>query len=522
MADPVPQALLESMAAAAERAGIQVPEVAKFAPTIDITKPIRELALELGRLLASRNVFLENEQIVTVDPETGAKREMTARRFPGWCEEFCVFIAPGARKMRDTLGVDDAAQILEQDIFQGCLRPLTAVSTMRLPTIRSNGEVEWLEAGYDVASGIYTVDLLPYDMNQPLGEAQSFLMETFGCFPWNKKEGEAAGLHNNRSFSVHLAGLVGAYCRRMFPPGTLMPILAYFANKPGTGKTRLAESVQCPVFGNAPATGTPKDEEKMEVKLETIAQSKQAFAFFDDIGRGLRSNALNRFTSEAWHTGRKFHSNSAMFSVPNVTQVLITANDLKTSEDLGRRALVAELFLDEEVKGRKFPHVITSKWLQSDSTRKMFLSALCAMVKKWVSVGMPMHQNPIPTYEEWTSIVGEIVLQSDFSDPLIEPEGDVGGAVDEDEIKQLLRLAANERITSGEMTRKELIALAQAHGILEDLLGTSGDVDDSASKSFGRRMQRWRGQKLTDHQGRNFQFSHKRKKAGAVYPITFL
>jgi hypothetical protein len=47
-------------------------------------------------------------------------------------------------------------------------------------------------------------------------------------------------------------------------------------------------------------------------------------------------------------------------------------------------------------------------------------------------------------------------------------------------------------------------------------------VDDSASKSFGRRMQRWRGQKLTDHQGRNFQFSHKRKKAGAVYPITFL
>jgi hypothetical protein len=72
------------------------------------------------------------------------------------------------------------------------------------------------------------------------------------------------------------------------------------------------------------------------------------------------------------------------------------------------------------------------------------------------------------------------------------------------------------------MTRSDLIALAQKNGILEDLLGTSGDVDDSASKSFGRRMQRWRGQKLKDDQGRTFQFSHKKKKAGAVYPITFL
>ena len=518
----VPAALLQSMASASERAGIPVPEVSKIAPTIDVTKPIRALALELGQLLSMRNIFLRNDVVVEVDETSGALVAMDAKSFPSWVEEFCVIIAPGSRRVRDSISVDDAGQILASKIFRACLRPLKSVNTMRLPVMRKSGTVEWLAEGYDVESEIFTIDLLPYPMDWQLGQGQEFFLDTCSHFPWNKKEGEAKGLHNNRSFSVHIGAMVGAYVRGFFAPGTLMPILSYFGNKAGTGETRLAEMVQVPVYGMAAAIGTPKDEEKMEVKLETIAQSMRPFAFFDDIGSRLRSNALNRFTSEAHHSGRKFHSNSEMFEVPNVTQAIITANDLKTSEDLGRRALVAELFLDEEVKGRKFPYVITSKWLQTPETRVKFLAAMCALVKHWIAQGMVPHPSPIPTYEEWTEIVGGIVLSCEFCDPLTEPEGDVGGAMDEDEIKQLLRLAADAREDSGEMDRKELIAIAQAAGLLEDLLGTSGDVDDSASKSFGRRMQRWRGQKLTDHRGRSFQFSHKKKKAGAVYPITFL
>jgi len=514
---------MESMAAAADRAGLVVPEVARMAPTIDVSQPIRRLALELGRLLAVRNIFLRNDRVVTVDPDSGAVAEMEAKRFPAWCEEFCVFIAPGSRRVRDSLAVEDASQVLLADIFKSCLRPLRTVNLIRLPVRRADKSVVWLEPGYDAESHIFTVDKLPYSLDWTVGQAQEFLIETMAAYPWNRKEGEkAAALHENRSFCVQIALMVGAFCRSMFVPGTLMPIGAYFGNKPGTGKTRLAEMIQIMLHGMATPIDNFKDDKDMSVQLQTVAQVGMPFAFFDDIGARLRSNVLNRFTTESWHSGRKFHSNSEMFQVEAVTQVILTANDLKTSEDLGRRALVVELFLDEEVKGRKFPYNITVGWLQRPDVRAKFLAACAALVRNWIEKGMPVHSQPIPTFEDWTEVVAGIVMAAEFSDPLVDPEGDVGGAQDEDEVKQMLMLAAGGCVASTELNRKELIAIAQRAGLLEDLIGTEGDVDDNASKAFGRRMQRWRGQKLKDAQGRAFQFGHKKKKAGAVYPITFL
>lgn len=519
----VPMAVLESMASAAERTGGAAPEITRIAPTVDVTRPIRALALELGRLLGGRNIFLRNEVVVTVDAASGVVQAMDAKRFPAWVEEFCVFVAPGSRRVRDSISVEDAGQVLVSDIFKGCLRELRAVNLIRLPVRREDGSVGWLEPGYDAESQIFTVDLLPYAQDWSLGQAQEFLVKTMADYPWNRKEGERAGaLHENRSFCVQVGLLVGAFCRSLFKPGTLMPIGAFFGNKPGTGKTRLAEMPQIMLTGMATPIDTFKDDKDMAVQLQTVAQVGMPFAFFDDIGARLRSNVLNRWTTETWHTGRKFHSNAEMFQVPAVTQVLLTANDLKTSEDLGRRALVVELFLDEEVKGRSFPKNITPAWLQRPDVRGQFLAACAALVRHWVEKGMPMHERPVPTFEDWTEVVGGIVMAADFADPLVEPEGDVGGAQDEDEVKQLLVLAAGAQVASCEINRKELISLAQQNGLLEDLVGTEGDIDDNASKAFGRRMQRWRGQKLKDAQGRAFQFSHKKKKAGAVYPLTFL
>lgn len=521
--EEVPLEILHQLKDAAEKLGINLPGVSRFAPTIDVTKPIRELAMELGRLLSPRNIFWYGDRVVTVCEKSGDIQAMTPKRFPSWSEDFCVFKAPGMRRIRDSLSVDDASQILETDIFKSCLRSLRAVHKMILPVRRESGEVSFLQPGWDEESQIFTVDLLPYEMDWKLGEGQKFLLEIYEEFPWLFPEGsEGRGLAFNRSFAVHILGLVGVYCRGLFPPGTLYPIIAYFANKPGTGKTRLAESVASPVFGFAAPTGFPKDDEKIDVKLETIAQSMQPLAIFDDIGRGLFSNSLNRFTSEAWHSGRRFHSNSEMFSVPNVTQIFVTANDIKTSEDIERRALIVELFLEDEVKGRKFKRVITSKWLSDPETRKRFLSACCAIVKHWVTTGMPVHESPIETYEEWSSVIGGIVKAAEFADPLQPPDRVVGGAADEDEIKQLLIVAASQQEGDCQISRSELIDIARENGLLEDLLGTSGEVDDATNKKLGRRMQRWRGQRLIDSKKRLFIFSHKKKKTGAVYPLTFV
>jgi hypothetical protein len=238
--------------------------------------------------------------------------------------------------------------------------------------------------------------------------------------------------------------------------------------------------------------------------------------------------------------------NSEMFRVPNVTQVFVTANELPTSEDLSRRALVAEFFLAEEVRGRTFERFITATWLAEMETRKKFLASCCAIVKHWINnkdeaqdscwgQPMPRHPKPLESFETWTGIIGGMVVLAELADPLQPAEKDVGGASNEDEWKALLIAAAEKIAEEPELhvaregaaylvTRKYLAELARAQGLLEHIVGATGDaeMDETANKKFGRQIQRWRGQKLLTGTGRKFEFGHKRKKAGATYPLTFI
>jgi hypothetical protein len=175
----VPIHVLQQLSKAAEQLGIDLPGMARFAPKINVGLDIRALALDLGRLLAKQDIFIKPAGIiVTVDKTTGEESPMTARRFPDWAEQFCAFQSPnGSRRARNSLPVEDAAQILETDTFRSCLRPLAGVHQVRLPVCREWSErdgvlapakVEFLEDGYDAASQIFTTDILPYPMDWSL------------------------------------------------------------------------------------------------------------------------------------------------------------------------------------------------------------------------------------------------------------------------------------------------------------------------------------------------------------------
>ena len=531
----VPVEMLQKLSAMAEQAGIELPGVTRFAPTIDVTIPLRMLALDLGRHLAQRNIFLKGHSIVTVDDTTGDEEPMTAARFVGWCEEFVAFKSSGrSQRLRDSLTREDATLILEQDVFRKCLRPLDAIHTMRLPVQRAAaGKIEFLEPGYDAESRIYTVDVLKYPMDWSIEQARDFIDQHGEDMPlsWPDGNEERRPVCMNRSWSVVVTAMLGVYCKAMFPPGTPRPMIAGIGNQPGTGKSLLVMMMLMPVFGHAAVNKIPKDDETMAKELDTVAMNQRPYVFFDDIGSGMFSHPLNAFITAESRTGRELGGNRNFFALSQ-TQIFSTGNDIKISADLMRRALVFELFLASEVQGRSYKRPMSAKYLKAPATRANFLSAMCAIVRHggaWLDMqgaeGYALPQvRPLATFDEWTETLARLMLLAGYTDPLATPELSVGGNEDDSEMRDLLVKVASETSEDMEFDRKQLVEKAREFGLLESLVGLTGDkdLDSTSMKKWGRQLQKWRGRELTDAHGRKFRFSHKRQKRGAKYPLTFL
>ena len=70
------------------------------------------------------------------------------------------------------------------------------------------------------------------------------------------------------------------------------------------------------------------------------------------------------------------------------------------------------------------------------------LSALWALVRAWEADGKPELALPTQRFEEWSRIVGGIVLAAAFGDPLEKPEIASGADVERRDMAQLVKALA--------------------------------------------------------------------------------
>jgi hypothetical protein len=340
-------------------------------------------------------------------------------------------------------------------------------------------------------------------------------------------DGETAEmLQTNRSLAVHLAAMLGVFCKAMFEAGTLRPMVLWVANQQGSGKTVLAQSIIAPVYGLFPGNALPKNDDELRKSLNTAAQTFAPFMFFDDIPF-LKSNHLNRFITEPRHGDRSMGGDKEMFNVPAVTQILATGNDVKGSRDIAMRALVVELFFAGELTKREIPQEMDAAWLGRPETRRNFLAALAAIVMNWdrregKAKEMLDGIKGMPRFGAFTRTVSAMVRAAYFGDPLSPPLMPLDEDVDE--MRDLL-IAVGERSEGNQSwTREEIVHLARELELCEDLVGCAGDkdLDAASSKRFGYKMRAFRGRELTDSKGRKFTFGKARKRTGATYPVTFV
>ncbi len=523
---PVSLDIVRQLAAFAEQQGLDIPGLSRIAgmeriaPTVNVGLPPRTFSVELGRIAAKKNLFLRGTDLLTVE-ENGDQRTMKPARFVTWIAEFVSLVEGGPKQQREC-GMDQktATVVLESDVFRGFIRKLSAVHSVRLPVLRETGTFELLPVGYDAESCIYTVETLKYETDWTFEKAKEHIVSQLANYPWS----EGADIEAGRSAAVQVAAIIGTYCRAFFAPGTPRPMIAYLANQPGTGKSTLVTMALAPVFGTAPTNKTPKNDEIMDKELETVAQTLKPFVFFDDIGGAIFSNPLNRFITSTAHSGRIMGGNTEMFTAPAVTQVFATGNGIQISPDLMRRALIVDLFLATDVRGRKFEHVISASSLCKTAARQQMLSACYALLKMWEASEYYRHPSPVESFEEWTGTIAGIVQSAGFADPLTMPDLPMGGDTEGTEFRDLFCRMAAEEEADTYFNRQELVEQARDWGLLEELVGSKGgkELDSKQNIRLGRRMEKWRGRELVDAKGRRFEFGHRRQKNGATYPLHFL
>lgn len=518
--DSGPDAIRRNFIAVAAAIDAPAPGDGLRMPIVNLSQPISMLARTVGGILHAAPIFIFGESISTVD-ESGRIAGMTAERFTSWVESYLAFTRPTKDSpVVESIGKDLASKLMAADQFRDQLRELKAVSEVRLPVWSGEGEartVELAPTGFDPGTGIFTVDRIPYqdDMNDE--EAWSVLWDGLKEFPFDPEGQEKVMLR--RSFSAQLAVMLGVYCHALFLEGTPRPLIIFNANQSGSGKSLLMRVALAPVHGPPAESGKPESEAEFEKVLDSAAIARKPFLVLDDC-KSIHSQALNRFVTSPVHECRLMHS-QRMATVPKITQVIATGNGLSISEDLDRRALVIDLFEPNEAATRKFQKEITPGWLFAVENRARFLAAMWAIVKRWRDAGMPtMTEHRRGSFEEWSGLIGGIVISCNLTNPFTPRQVDSGG----DEAGRALALVIGElvgeapRETPPVLTTNDILERSESKGLLDVIVGFAKEP----KKALGWRLKKLKGRHLLDSQRRAFEFGRRDMAAGAKYPIGFL
>lgn len=516
-----PDAIRRHFATVAAATDTPVPGDGSRLPTVNLSQSISALARTVGMICHAAPIFRFGESLSTVD-EAGRIAAMTAERFPSWVESYLSFTRPTKDTPAvESIGKDLAGKIMAADQFRDHLRELKAVSAVRLPVWRGDGDarrVELAPEGFDAATGLFTINGVPYREDMPPEEAWGVIWDCLKEFAFDP-EGESQ-VKRRRSFAAQVAAMLGIFCHTLFPEGTPRPMVIFNANQPGSGKSLLMRIAIAPVHGPPPESGKPESEGEFEKVLDSAAIARKPFLVLDDC-RSIHSQALNRFVTSPVLETRLMHS-QRLAMIPKVTQVFATGNGLSISEDLDRRALVVDLFEPNDAAARAFAFEITPGWLFRTETRARFLAAMWALVRLWRDSGMPtMKEHRRGSFEEWSGLIGGMVLACGLANPFAPRKVESGGDEVGRAIRRLLALAAGASPDGKdfETNSQELLDIAEREGLLE-MLSLS---EKGPKHSLGRKLRKlYLGRTFTDTQGRRFEFGKREGAAGAIYPIRFL
>lgn len=442
-------------------------------PPIHLRQDPTMLAKAVADQVKEENIFLRTDGTVVTLEADGSTREMKPVRFVSWAGRRCYFYkkrTEGGEPIREGMGLEQAGIVLEDELFRASLRPLSRVLEVRFPAVR-NGELVLLPKGYDAEGRVFTLDTVKFQENWTLEMANEYLGRFVGEFPWGD---------DGRSKAVWLASVLAPYVQQLCTG--LPPMFCFLANAAGSGKTILAKMgpIICYGIRAAGCVNFDKVGDKLAEQLNSYARMNKPTMIIDNVKGHLDSEALESWlTTPAWEF-RMFHAQQLETALKN-TVTYLTGNECTLSDDLIRRALMVDLFTEEENDARftkRTTEEISDAYLASPKVRGEFLSALWALVRHWWASGCPKAPTPFPSYHEWGSTVGGIVHAAGWGDPLVKASLSAGGDSSRTEFLALLEaaVAANPGKNQFVLPLNEWAALARRQGLYPNVLGSIADM----------------------------------------------
>jgi putative DNA primase/helicase len=356
---------------------------------------------------------------------------------PGYCEVSAAdgrtTIAAGLHVLKQPALIEELARVADWQVFDGRkkdwrtidpppsvaavlaarvgrwrLRSVAAITTC--PTLRPDGSI-LIGPGYDEATRIYHMPApglrMPPIPRRPTGDdartAVGLLGELLSGFPF---VGDA-------DKTIALSLIVSAVVRGALG---MVPVHAFTAPTPGTGKSYIADVVAAIISGRwCPVITTGRTEEELEKRLGAMLLAGYPIISLDNISNGLSGDALCQIAERPTVRIRilgKSETPECEF------RGIITANgnNLSIIGDMTRRTVLGNLDARvERPEDRTFDFDPVRRVL---TDRGSYIASAMTIVLAYLEAGQPDKRPSLASYAAWSDMVRSALVWAGCGDPV--------------------------------------------------------------------------------------------------------
>lgn len=472
-----------------------------------IGRPASEFAAEMGRHIAPRKAwFNKADAVVAVAMRQFSEKIVSLTFQQVQPVEACTaaeqFVETGlVCKNKETgdmvfrrhsMSREISAKLLAALQLRRELPEIVRILDVPVPILKS-GSIVFPEPGYDPRFRSYLDPAAPQIRPMPFKRALELLNEVHADFGWKDAQSLVHGL----------ARIITPFCRGLMGWDARFPLWHFSGNRPRAGKDYLSGVTQI-IYHGRTTEDAPLERESEETRKRITAAlmaGRRIMHFANCQGFIQDAVFIGAITSKTF-AARNLGSTEAKadLTLPNEIEFSLSANvGLTFREDVEPRTRkISLVFYEENPNGRAFSKPDLHGWVMEH--RSELLSAVAALVNRWMDCGRPEGPTPFNSYPEWGKVVGGIMRACGLGDPCLPhlaDAGEIGGDRQDRAMRALYRLMFGSHPDTW-IDKAELFRLVDATD--DEDLAFFGSFDEGHSKDtktrIGKALRQFSGREL--------------------------